>query len=556
MTRPAGAGPASRVAYRQQVSSILFRNGVVHSPADPFAEALLVEDGVVAWLGAEDTADGFARRAERVVDLDGALLAPGFVDSHVHLLRTGEVLDGLDVGAATSAADLVRRAAERAASTAGPVVGHGWDESGWEASRAPSRAELDAATGEREVALVRADQHSSLVSTALAARLGLADLAGWSHDGPVTGAAHTAVSEHLAELAARRHTELTDLALRAAAERGIVAVHEMSLPGTDTRAGLAHLLARTADPASGLPLVVGYRGELCETTTDVTALLEEVPGLTGVGGDVPVDGSLGSRTAALGAPYADDPDGGSGLLHLTAEQITTHVLAATRAGLQAGFHAIGDRALDEVLLGLRTAADIEGLAAVRALGHRVEHAPLVGAAQLAALVLLGLRVSVQPAFDARWGGPDGMYAARLGATRAADTTPLADLAGAGVPLALGSDAPVTPFDPWGAVAGALWLSSVDQRVSARAAFRAHTRGGWRLANLDHTGAGEIRVGAPAHLAVWRAAHLAVQGPQAPGTSWSTDVRAGTPLLPALGPDEPVPTCHMTLRDGVVLHERW
>lgn len=538
------------------MSSILFRNGVVHSPADPFAEAVLVEDGVVAWLGAEDTADGFAKRADRVVDLDGALVTPAFVDSHVHLLRTGEVLDGLDVSAVTSADDLARLVGERAAASDGPVVGHGWDESRWEHPQAPARAALDAAADEREVALVRADQHSSLVSTALAARLGLADLGGWDHDGPVTGAAHAAVSTYLAEHAAQRHTELTDLALRTAAERGIVAVHEMSLPGMDTRAGLADLLARTADASSGLPLVVGYRGELCETTTDVRNLLEAVPGLTGVGGDLAVDGSLGSRTAALGAPYADDPDGGAGALHLTAEQITTHVLAATRAGVQAGFHAIGDRALQEVLLGLETAADLEGLAAVRARGHRVEHALLMGAPALAALVLLGLRLSVQPAFDTRWGGPSGMYSARLGATRAADTTPLADLAGAGVPLALGSDTPVTPFDPWGAVAGALLLHSTDQRISARAAFRAHTRGGWRLANLDHTGAGEIRLGAPAHLAVWRSEHLAVQGPQTPGTSWSTDARAGTPLLPALGPDEPTPTCHMTLRDGVVLHERW
>src|SRR5690606_2366085 len=117
------------------------------------------------------------------------------------------------------------------------------------------------------------------------------------------------------------------------------------------------------------------------------------------------------------------------------------------------------------------------------------------------------RLSVQPAFDARWGGPGGLYETRLGRLRAEGMNPLADLAGAGVPLALGSDSPVTPFDPWGAVSASLYLHAADQRISARAAFRAHTRGGWRLAGLDHTGAGEIRVGAPAHLAIWRADHL-------------------------------------------------
>ena len=80
--------------------STLYRNGVVHSAADPFAEAILVEDGVVAWLGAEDSAAGFAARADEVVDLDGALVTPGFVDAHVHVLETALALTGLDLSSA------------------------------------------------------------------------------------------------------------------------------------------------------------------------------------------------------------------------------------------------------------------------------------------------------------------------------------------------------------------------------------------------------------------------------------------------------------------------
>ncbi|NKY41622.1 hydrolase, partial [Cellulomonas septica] len=86
------------------------------------------------------------------------------------------------------------------------------------------------------------------------------------------------------------------------------------------------------------------------------------------------------------------------------------------------------------------------------------------------------------------------------------------------------------------------------------AFRASTRGGWRLAGLDHTGAGELRLGAPAHLAVWRAEHLVVQAPDGRLASWSTDARSGTPLLPFLGPDEESPRCLRTVRDGVVLFD--
>jgi predicted amidohydrolase YtcJ len=210
--------------------------------------------------------------------------------------------------------------------------------------------------------------------------------------------------------------------------------------------------------------------------------------------------------------------------------------------------------MDELLIGLRAAVDVEGPEAVARRGHRLEHAELVDAPTLAALILLGVQLSVQPGFDAAWGGPDGMYAARLGAGRAAALNPLADLAAAGVPLAFGSDSPVTPIDPWGAVRAAVQHRSVDQRISARAAFRASTRGGWRLAGLDHTGAGELRVGSPAHLAVWRAEHLTVQSADGSFSSWSTDARAGIPLLPDMSPDAPPPVCLRTVRGATILHD--
>ena len=96
--------------------------------------------------------------------------------------------------------------------------------------------------------------------------------------------------------------------------------------------------------------------------------------------------------------------------------------------------------------------------------------------------------------------------------------------------------------------------AADQRISARAAFRASTRGGWRVAGLDHTGAGELRVGSPAHLAVWRAEHLTVQAAEGRFSAWSTDARAGIPLLPDMSPDATPPTCLRTVRGGVVLHD--
>lgn len=545
------------------MSSTLYRNGVIHCAADPFAQAVLVSDGTIAWLGSDDTAAGLAANADDVVDLDGALVAPAFVDAHAHVLETGLALEGLDLSAAAGVRSLadalaaLTRAADaaRATGATGPLLGHGWDEREWPEGRPPTRQEIDAATGGAPVYLARVDVHSAVVSSSFADVAGLVSLSGWDVDGHLRGQAHLAAREVAREVDPAHREALYRRALGVAAAHGIASLHEHSAPFIDTREGLAALLDLTRVPASALPRVVGYRGELCGTTDDARALLAAIPGLTGIGGDLDIDGSIGSRTAALRAPYSDlEGAGDAGSLYLSAEQICQHLVAVTGAGVHASFHVIGDRAMDEFLRGLRAAVDLAGLDAIRDAGHRVEHAEMVDAPALATLVLLGVRLSMQPAFDTAWGGPDGMYAARLGAARAASLNPFADLVVAGVPLAFGSDSPVTPIDPWAGVRAAVAHHEPDQRISARAAFRAHTSGGWRLAGLDHTGAGEIRVGAPAHLALWRAQRLVVQQADGRVAAWRTAARAGTPLLPDLGPDAAPPACLRTLRDGVVVHD--
>lgn len=552
------------------MATTLYRGGIIHSSADPFAEALLVADGVITWIGANDTADGLAHRADRVIELDGALVAPAFVDAHVHTLETGLALTGVDLspaGGVHSLDDaltaLATAARERPSSDDHVLRAFGWDETTWPEHRAPTRTELDHATAGARVYAARVDVHSAVVSTALAEHAGLSRYTGWSETGWVTTDANDAARDAARDITSAQRTALYTTVLDHAAAHGIAAIHENSAPHIDTRDGLRELLATTADPASAHPLVVGYRGELCETADEARHLLADIPGLTGIGGDLDIDGSLGSRTAALTTRYADlhpdlaagtgGPDG-HGLLYLGAEQIANHLSSVTRAGTQGGFHVIGDRAMDEFLLGLKVATDIEGQGPLRARGHRIEHAPMVDADALASLLLLGIGLSIQPAFDATWGGPHGMYASRVGPTRINGMNAFSDLASAGIPLALGSDAPVTPIDPWAAIRASLEHADPDQRISARAAFRAHTRGGWRLARLEHTGAGELRVGAPAHLAVWKAEHYAVQGGKQRTNSWSTDARSGTPLLPALGPNEPAPTCLHTMRDGIVIHD--
>src|SRR6185436_5235860 len=116
----------------------------------------------------------------------------------------------------------------------------------------------------------------------------------------------------------------------------------------------------------------------------------------------------------------------------------------TEAGIQAGFHAIGDGALDAVTAGFREAAGLVGAEAIRRARHRIEHVEMVDASMIATLGDLGVVASVQPAFDRLWGGESGMYVERLGAERGQSLNPFAAMAAAGVVLAFGSDSPVTP----------------------------------------------------------------------------------------------------------------
>ncbi|MEU9100079.1 amidohydrolase [Streptomyces sp. NPDC048361] len=531
--------------------TVLLRGGDVHSPADPFATAMVVERGHVAWVGSEGAADAFASGVDEIVDLEGALVTPAFTDAHVHTTATGLALTGLDLSTArtlTEALDAVRaHAAARPDDRV--LLGGGWDAARWPERRHPARAELDAATGGRPLYLPRVDVHSAVVTTALLDLVpGVRDLAGYREGEPLDGAAHHAVraAAHGA-ITPRQRAEAQRAALRHAASLGIGAVHECGGPEISDEDDFTSLLALARDEAG--PRVFGYWAERVEGAKDADRIREL--GAVGAAGDLFVDGSLGSHTACLHAPYADAPGTGTG--HLDAADVAAHVAACTEAGLQAGFHAIGDAALTAVVEGVRAAAERVGLARVRAARHRVEHAEMLTPATVAAFAEFGLTASVQPAFDALWGGDEGMYADRLGVERARTLNPYAALLRAGVPLAFGSDAPVTPLDPWGTVRAAAFHRTLDHRISARAAFTAHTRGGWRALGRDD--AGILVPGAPADYAVWRAQELVVQAPDDRVARWSTDPRSGTPGLPDLTPGAALPVCLRTVVFGQTVFAR-
>lgn len=457
---------------------------------------MAIADGVVIWTGDDSTGRVCFSAAAEVLELRGGLVTPAFVDSHVHVTAAGLLATGLDLTGCTSLLECLDAVARR--TRPGTVLwGQGWDETRWPQRRPPTRAELDRACGGAPVYLCRVDGHSAVVSSALLERVPEATGApGWAADAPLTSEAH-----HHARRAAResitpgQRRDAQRSFLNHAATKGIAVVHECAGPDISGIDDLADLLA--AD--HGVE-VIGYWGQAVSTPGQARELLEAT-GAHGLAGDLFCDGALGSRTAALRAPYADAPDT-CGVAYLTAEQIAAHVSACTEAGIQAGFHVIGDAATDAVIAGFATAEVAVGTSALRRCRHRLEHLEMVDADQARQLAGWGVVASVQPAFDAAWGGQGGMYALRLGASRAAAMNPYALLAAVGVGLAFGSDAPVTPLDPWGSVRAAAGHRSPGSEINAIEALAAHTYGGYRAAATEDPLAGTLTPGAPASYAIW------------------------------------------------------
>lgn len=502
----------------------LYRNGHILSPAYPTATALAVTGSRISWLGSDDDAPA----ADETVDLAGRLVTPAFVDSHAHVTGTGSSLAGLNlsrVNGATELLDAVANAAADLPRTA-IVLGQGWDETEWDDPTLPTREEVARAVGGRRAYLTRTCGHTGIASAALLLeRPELSGLDGYHDTGVLTLYAHrkarTAASSAIPD---SQRTEWQRSALRHAASLGIAAVVECGMPSDGSTGGEADftgLLALAA--AERLPKVYGYWGEL-----NAAAKAREM-GAHACGGDLSVDGSIGAHTAALREPYADLDS--SGHAYLSAADVEQHIINCAGYGMQGGFHAIGDQAIQNVITGVAQAAQTVGIETVRAGRHRVEHAELLDKSLIAGFVTFGLYASVQPSFDARWGGSDAMYATRLGVERAMASNPFGSLAGVGVPLALGSDSPVTPLDPWGGVAAAVNHRNPVQGLSPTAAFAAHTRGGWRALGDDE--AGVLVPGSPATLAVW------------------DRTEAG---LPDLTEEARPPQCLRTVADGEIIFD--
>jgi predicted amidohydrolase YtcJ len=404
---------------------------------------------------------------------------------------------GLDFRGEQSAQRILNAFAERSRSGGGVLLGGNFEDP---LDRPLTRHDLDDVAGGRPALLARADMHSCIVSSPLLDQLDLSGLNGVDRDAqgiPTgylreqgAGAAWTWFDANLGE-DEQRHA-LTE-AVRRAYAKGIASVHEMFVVEWRGWSSLELLLEVVS--AAALE-VVPY-----VATTDI-ARVQEI-GLRQIGGDLFLDGSFGSHTAWLSQPYESKPPPSSsptGLSYRTDDELLDFFTAAQTAGLQTGVHAIGDAAIEQAIATWEAAAERLGKQAVRRAGHRIEHFECASDDHIARAAALGLRISVQPAFDRLWGGPDALYAHRIGRERAVAMNRFKSMAEAGLVIGAGSDSTVTPMDPFLQMASLRTHHVADERFDVPSALEAHTVGGRALADRERD-AGTIAPGQRADLAL-------------------------------------------------------
>jgi predicted amidohydrolase YtcJ len=443
-----------------QAGSLVLINGNFHTVNDrqPRAEAVIATDGRLAFVGSSVEARQRAPRDAQQVDLGGATVVPGFTDSHAHLAGIGQRELAFDLEGTTSVADLQARLKQRAASTkAGEwIFGRGWIESRWTPAEFPSRADIDAVVADRPVVLERADGHA-VVANSLALKLARIDRTTANPSGGEIlkdrqGEPTGMLIDKATDLVTRLVPPLSETEqlrqLEVGAERSVrVGWTQLQIAG-NSLAEVEQLCALYAQGRIKLRIydAVGGPG------ADADQLIEKGPSgiqcsdrLVVRSIKLYIDGALGSRGAALLAPYSDSP-ASSGLLVNREDELYRLLVGALRKGIQIETHAIGDRG-NRLMLDLYERAFAAVPVPHRAVAEprwRIEHAQVLHPDDIPQFAKLGVIASMQPSHAI-----SDLYFApsRLGPERVAGAYAWRSVLDAGAIIAGGSDAPVERGEP-------------------------------------------------------------------------------------------------------------
>jgi len=487
-------------------ADIIFTHANVYTgvPANtPFSsilreEAIAVRGDRIMAVGKAIEIQKLKGPQTQVVDLGGHFVMPGFNDAHLHLGDAGATKLSVDLTGVKSLDDLRDRVLKKVegAKAGDWILGSGWDETLWPVKFGPTRWDLDEVSGGHPAFLIRIDGHIAVANTR-ALQLGSITLASRdpqggkidrNENGEPTGilreTAQDAVLGVIPKPTHRLRREGLELALADLAEHGVTSAQDFSpvwenfeiyeelekegkltaritewLPFDDSVEELTK--KRNSQPQSDLMLHTGM--------------------LKGF-----MDGSLGSHTAAMLAPYADDP-ANSGLPRYEAVKLNAMTTERVLAGFQIGFHAIGDKGVQMALDAFTEAEKAARDAHVKApdggddFRLRIEHAQVTTPAEVAQFKSLKIIASIQPSHlltDMRWAQD------RLGPKRAATSYAWLAFLNKGVTLAFGTDYPVEPVNPFRGLYAAVTRKSEngkqeyfpEQRLTIEQAIAAYTTG--------------------------------------------------------------------------------
>ena len=484
---------ASAISFPAQADTLVDNvNGITldaKGAVTRFTGLLIGDDGRVEQV--LERGDKRPAKVDYKLDGKGRVMMPGMVDSHAHVMALGFSTLILDLSGTKSLAEAQARIAAWAAEHPDKpwVLGHGWNQEDWGLGRFPTAAELDAVISDRPVWLMRTDGHAGWANTAALSAAGVTaatkDPAGGRIERLAGGKPSGVLIDAATPLVERKVTPARpqdrDLAFLAAQDlllkRGVTAVADMGTTPDDwqtyRRAGDSGALRmRIMAYAGGVDAMVFIAGK-----APTPWLYDDRLRLTGV--KLVVDGALGSRGAALKAPYADSP-GNTGLILIEETRLRNLMSRAAMDNFQVAVHAIGDRANATVLDAIdELAASYKGDRR-----WRIEHAQVIDPADIARFGQHGIIASMQPGHQPA----DRLMAeARLGPARLAGAYAWKSVAATGATLAFGSDGPVETPNPFAGMAAAMTRQGADGQpfggwqpqeiISREAALAAYTTGG-------------------------------------------------------------------------------
>jgi predicted amidohydrolase YtcJ len=518
------AGVSVRRAKAQSSESdshtVVYLHGRMYTndPAHPWAEAMAIRDGKIRCVGKIDyvllECGGNDPSAE-TVQLKGKFVMPGFNDAHVHLGGAGADMLSVRLNGVASIEELEKRVADAVAQHKEGewITGSGWDHTLWADKKFPTKQELDAVAPKNPVFLTHVSGHVAVANT-LALQHGEikqdtpnppGGMIERGADGAATGmleedSAMSLVSSRIPDLKSDQRRRGIQMVLADAAKNGVTSAQDFS----DWSDFLVYVELKeegklTLRITEWLPFLLPTN-ELLNMraqggTSDPWLRTGALKAFT--------DGALGSRTAAMLAPYSDDPST-SGILTNEPDKLRAMAIERDKAGFQLNFHAIGDRAN-------RVALDVFE-AVVKANGSRdrrdrVEHAQVLAPEDLPRFAQLKVIASMQPSHettDMRWAG------ARIGPDRSRGAYAWASLEKSGAHLAFGTDYPVEPINPLRGLYACVTRELPDggpaggwqpqEKISLEDCIRAYTSGA-AYAQFEEGKKGELKAGEYADLIV-------------------------------------------------------